>query len=339
MKKFLIFIFSVALLLSGCGRSKEPNAKRGTKYEFDIVDFIEIETFGQDGNGYIEVTPKEITAQDFYSDEEYIKVKKDLDAINPYCIPGSNSTIQMSKYNGLSNGEIVVMTFKHSGELSSDMNIEPYEYVVNDLTPAEELDLFSEEAVTFFATEKGQLYAKTKKGYLPDELVNNLNYIISTNDALEANKSVLSIEATMNSKFLEENKYYDMGVYLAKNGYTAKLNAERVLKLVVSPDDISTLNSTSVENALYEALYELEGDNLLKVNCVQQTARQETNEPYTYLVIYCIDNDGTTEYMRRNVEIYNVEGEVAIENIGRVEKSSEENAKTPYEESKMIYSY
>ena len=84
-KIFAVFLILTGTMgLSGCLRQqkrKEPNEGRGTDYAYDFVDFINITTYGDNGDGYIEITQKYIDVYDFANEKDYSAVKKDLEAM------------------------------------------------------------------------------------------------------------------------------------------------------------------------------------------------------------------------------------------------------------------
>lgn len=338
--KLMLLIVTPVMLFTGCKGNKQPNAKRGTNYDFDIVNYLDIETFGEDGNGYLEVKVKDISSEDFASDEDYIAVKKDLDNIDPYVIPEYKASINVDKATNLSNGDIVHLSFPYrKEELNSNLNIEEYEYLVDNLEEAEEIDLFSEDVVTFFATETGQLSYHKKYGEYPDELVDMLRYTITTKDELEPDKAVLNIEASLDEEYLQERGFYSTAVYLAKNGYRGSTTAEKVLRVIVEPTDFSGINSGLVESALYDAIYNLEGDALTKIVNLQKNAKQVANEPYSYTVIYQAKADDKVRTFKRSLDIYYVDKEFSVENIGMADYISDDYLKNTIEGGQKIIDF
>ena len=327
MKK-LKYLF-IVLLLVGCSRAKEPNSERGKDYTFDIADYIVITEYGENEDGYIEVVPKDITLNDFDSEEEYIAVKHDLDLINPLFRNGrsSSSAMKISKTEGLKNGDIITISFNvKQDKLQSNINIEEYEYQVSGLQVSEEIDLFGNDTVTFFTTTQGNvLYRKKNNNTLPPEFIENLQYIIHFTGNAEVDKTILSVEAKLNDDFLNENNYSSTSIYLAKHNLKAKLTTEKVLTMMVEPIDFSSATSSAIENTLYEELSEIETD-LTKICNLQQLERQKVSEPYTYYITYFNTTEDNREYYRRPVMLFCVEGEYFIQNIGNRETTKEDFA-------------
>ena len=341
MKYIKLTVILLCFTMLGCMRhDPEPNENRGTDYEFDIVDYLDITAFGEDGNGYLEIKVKDITADDFFDDSEYIKVKKDLDNIDPYLIPTHSTSLKVSQDTLLKNGDVVTIEFPYNPDnLYSDMNIEDYDYVVSGLEEAEGLDLFNDEAVTFFADEEGGLHFHKKPGYLPDDIYEMLSYEIVTEDEVEPNKTVMSVTATLDETYLKEKGYYSSEVFFAKHGFKVALNVDKVLKEVVKPTDFSGMNSTKVESSLYEMLEKVEDEQLVKICNIQKSYKQKLNEPYSFTVIYYDLINGENVYFSRAFDAYFIDGELVYENIGRKDFAKEEYATETLPESDMIMKF
>ena len=102
----------IAFSCVSCRRTYAPNERRGTDYTYDFMDFIDITLYGEDGSGMLEISPVDITLQDFDTEDEYIRVKKDLSLINARLVQGqsSDTKIKVSRSTGLSNGDVVKIT-------------------------------------------------------------------------------------------------------------------------------------------------------------------------------------------------------------------------------------
>ena len=340
--KILICIIT-ALSCVSCRRTYAPNERRGTNYTYDFMDFIDITVYGQDGSGIMEISPVDIELHDFETEDEYIRVKKDLSLINARLVQGqsSDTKIKVSRSTGLSNGDVVrISVGLKKSELNSDMNIEPYEYVIDGLHDLAPIDLFAEDFVSFYATEDGSLYAHIKdpKRY-PEELTGNLRYRISVTDGVEPGRSVLSITVGMNEQYLKDSGYGTMDVFMIKHGFAAETTNDRVLEKLVHPIDFNASSSFAVERALYNAIYEYEGDNLVKICNLQQTPRQKVSEPYCYMVVFSVDEDGTQRYFRRQIKMVYVDSEYVVIESGERESISEEYVYKPFTEANMIMNF
>lgn len=333
----------LALTCASCRRTHAPNERRGTNYKYDFMDFLTVTLYGDNGSGIMEISPVEIAVNDFDSEDEYIKVKKDLALISPTVNQGSgsNTKIKLSKSTGLSNGDIVKISVGlKKSSLSSNMNIETYEYVVDGLRSAEQIDLFAEDFVSFYAMEDGSLHAHIKNDEMySKELTDNLVYSIKSTDGTEPGKSVLTINVDMKESFLKENGYGSMDIYMIKHGLAAKRSNDRVLEKLVHPIDFNASSSIAVERALYKALYDYEGDHLVKVCNLQQTPRQKVSEPYCYMVVFSADEDGTQRYFRRQIEMVYVDGEYVVLDSSNRESTTEKYVYEPFTEANMIMNF
>jgi hypothetical protein len=352
LKKVLTAAIAAAMALTttGClgrrGRNKnsEPNEFRGTDYTYDFIDYAIIRTYGEDGDGYLEIEPREIDATQFEDEADYIAVKKDIDIINPTYIQGAvnqNSTLKISKTTGLSNGDVIQISVKMPDGVkpNSDMNIETYDYVVEGLGEAEEVDLFSSDIVTFYATNDGNLYynVHAPKTIMKEELSKNLRYNIQTNDAkIEANKTILNVTADMDEDFLVDNGYNSLTLYLAKHDMKATLTTEKVLTEIIDPIDYSFANMAGVEEALYNALYP-EEPRLVKICNLQQTARQASAEPFKSVVYYFVNDDyGDPVYYYREVEIHYIDNMYVVPFVGNANTTNDAELK---EGSEMLMDF
>ena len=341
MRRILLLAVSLMMLI-GCAGKPEANKKRGTNYEFDFVDYIDIQEYGENGNGYIEVTPKDISLEDFYSEEEYIKVKHDLDNMNLVFQNGryESTALKISKTEGLSNGEIITLKVGMKKEnLQSDINIEDYEYQVMGLKESQPVDLFGSDLVTFFVTTEGNVWYHVKDNKnLPAELIENIKYTIRYDGAAELNKSILQVEADMDETFLKESGYFSLPVFLAKHDLKAELASEKVLTNLVEPIEFSSASSSAIESELYEKIGEQETD-LSKICNVQQLERQKVAEPYTYYVTYYNTTDGERQYFRRAVILLGVDGEYVVYKLGGRESTQEQFAKSAFDNAEILLDF
>ena len=349
MKRYIrtMILFAVMismLMLSGCKRKKIPNENRGTNYKYDFMDFVDVTTFGEDGDGYIEIKTKDIDVKDFENEEEYVNVKLDLDNMdlnyNP-ALTANNGVIKLSKTEKLVNGEVIKIRINYKKEnLKSDMNIETYDYVINGLSEAEEIDLFGENIVTFFGTEDGMLYYHLKpNNYYPQEMFDHLKYKIKTSEKLEVGKTILSITAELDDDFLKTEGYYSTKMWMKKNGYKGETETSKVLGVIVPPMEFGAVGTIKMEAALYDAIYTEEGDNLIKVCNVQKMPRQRTTDLYEYTVVYYnVENDMYTFY-NRTVKMVQIDGDYQVLELGRRNSTQDLFVYAPYAESDMLVSF
>ena len=89
--KTLICIIT-ALSCISCRKTYAPNERRGTNYTYD---FIDITVYGQDGFGIMEISPVDIELHDFETEDEYIRVKKNLSLINARLVQGQSSDTKL----------------------------------------------------------------------------------------------------------------------------------------------------------------------------------------------------------------------------------------------------
>ena len=87
----LLAVSSILMGASGCVKKEhEPNEKRGTDYVYDFVDYVNINAYGPDGEGIIEVSPKSYTTYDFDSENDNCVTVRDRDTMAQVRIPISD---------------------------------------------------------------------------------------------------------------------------------------------------------------------------------------------------------------------------------------------------------
>ena len=338
IRKFLtcLMVCVLCISLGGCARrdrkkQKEtyPNEFRSTDHAYDFIDYLSVITYGEDGDGYVEVIQRDINVSMFPSEEEYIAVKKDLENLKLRYVQGekvsSDNRLTVSKTEGLSNGDVIQIGVNYKEEdLNSDLNIETYDYVVDGLGVATDIDLFSKEMVTFYATDNGELFyhLHAPRNTLK-ELKEHLTYEITTDNAIEADKTVLSITATLDKEFMDANKINSLKLFLARNDLRGPVTAEKVLQTVIQPIDYSSANQALVEAALYDALYEIEPD-VTKILTLQRSPREASTEQHKATVFYMTTNpsNGAVEYWYREAAIHYVDETYYIESLSNRSKDS-----------------
>ena len=344
-RKILLTVFVLLLCLSGCTGGKVPNKKRGTNYKYDIVDFLDISAFGENGNGYLEIYPLDIAAQDFETDEDYIAVKKDLNAINPEYITGGlnrNSSIKVWKGKeeaaNLSNGDMVTIEFKYSkNKLFSDLNIESYDYVITELEELDELDLFDEDLVTFY-TDGEKVNYILHKGVIEDDIADHLIYTVTPYDSeMEVGKTIMKITASMDQEYLEENNCVDTAMYLARNRWKAKYETEVVLNHKAASVDFGSIAPEAVRDALYNRIW-TEEPNLGAICSLQKTEAQTRSED-SYTVVYRCVQEGENRYYSRALKMVMVDNKFDFYDISYAQAIKEEFSYSPIQSGKVILQF
>lgn len=340
MRKYTLLKISLAVFagisLAGCRRKRvvddadrTPNENRGTNYDFDFADYIDISTYGADGEGKIEISRKDLDASDFKSDADYIAVMHDLDLMNLYYTEGSSDGLSVSPSSNLSNGQIVTISVDVSkSDLQSDINIEPYEYRITGLGEGTTVDLFSPDLVTFYATTDNSLfYHITNNNVVTQELADNLVYTVSSSDSkMEANKTIIHCTVSMNTDFLSANGYVSMSQYLSKHNQTAtETETDLVLAEIINPIDFNSVDVAALRDALYAALGE--SDNMLSKICsIQQSTQYASSSPYSYSIMYVDYINGEPQYGSVSASIHYVNGVYRVMNISSRSNSIPESA-------------
>lgn len=345
MRKIITIFLSllIALTLTACQerRTGEPNEGRGTNYTYDFIDYVDILVYGEDGSGYFEMKPKEISMADFPSEKDYINMKKDLEAFGFTYKQGiaMPSTFTVSKSSQISNGDVITISPNKKVNPVSNLNIEPFDYVVEGLGQSEEIDLFASDLVEFFALNDGtySYMIKNNPAY-SQELKDNLVYTISTRDEPIPGKAVLSVTVDLKQDFLKENGYSSLLLYLSKHKQKANLSMEKVLSEVVTPIDMATANSAGIESALYKYIGDKEPD-MIKIANLQQTERQRSAEPYTYAVVYINSTPNGRQYVRRAVKMVSVDGEYLIIDSSERVITNESYTTEAFDGANMIFNY
>lgn len=330
-----------AVTAAGCQqRGREPNEGRGSDYTYDFIDYLDITVYGQNGLGYLEIRPKNITVSNFSSETDYIKVKHDLEDYNFYYIQGMRtpSSFTISQTTKLSNGDVVTITPKKK-EIRSDMNIEAYDYVVEGLGDASVIDLFSSDLITIYALKDGTygVYMNNNPQY-SQELRDHLIYTVDTKDDPIPGQAVVHVKADLDEDFLKQQDCANITIYLAKHDQRASTETEKVLNQLIEPIDMSTANSGAIEAELYRELYKND-EYLAKICNIQQLERQRSSEPYTYTVVYYDSKDGVRTYYRKDVKIVAVDGNYQILSVTNGTKTEEAYATAPYDGATILIDY
>ncbi len=339
--------------LAGCAIRQKPkdktsdsyvaNEDRTTEgYKYDWIDYCDISVYGANGSAYIEVTPKEVKASDFESDADYIAIKSILDDLNLSYIAGannSNTKLKVTPDSNLSAGDLVTFSITKTVDSKLGFNTQEYEFRVPTLSDANMLDLFSEDNVIFYGLDGTNeiKYTFTDNSVFSDDIKNNIVYKISADtEVAEADKTILTVSASLDSKFLNETGYPTTEQYLSKYGYRADAyTVQKVLKEIAKPVDYQTVLKEKVVSALYEAIYNAEvssdgASNLNTICCVQQLEK-DASDPYTQYVIYQdVNSNGDVFYLRRAFRAAYLNDKVFIVSLNNSENSKEEYATAPY---------
>ena len=98
---------------------------------------MDIHLYGYNGAGFLEVQPKDFSVKDFSEEADYIAVKKAIDSMNLYLIPGAPDTtsyLNVDKATDLSNGDVITFSLKDSykGDNSAvSLNTEPFQLLIS----------------------------------------------------------------------------------------------------------------------------------------------------------------------------------------------------------------
>lgn len=340
MRKHTLLKIGLAVLavisMSGCRRKRPlddsertPNETRGTNYTYDFADYIDITTYGADGLGKIEISPKDLNASDFKSDADYIAVMHDLDLMKLTYTEGSTGGLTVTPSSNLKNGQIVTISVNvNKSDLQSDINIEPYEYRIEGLGEGTTVDLFSPDLVTFYATKDNSLYYHiVNNNAVTQELADNLVYTVKADDSvMEANKTIIHCTVSMNTDFLSNNGYVSMSQYLSKHNQNAEATEkDLVLANVIDPIDFNSVDTAALSDALYATLGK--SDELLSKICsIQQSDQYANSSPYSYTIMYVDFVNGAPTYNAATATIHYVDGIYRVLNISSRTSSVPESA-------------
>lgn len=356
-------LFIPVFSLQGCKKEEQEVctincARNETEYSFDFKDFVNISVYGIEGKGFVEVTPKDITVNNFTSESDYIAVKKALDALNLSFVIGKNETsfLDVTPYDNLKSGDVVTLSIKDTfkgdfGDLK--LNLSPYQFVVPTLDQAQEINLFDDTSVLFYGLEGTDevRYLKRPSGNLPKELLDHLTYEV-TKDAgpLTADKTILSIKANLDENFLynEENPYYTIDIYLGKHGYFANTQTEKVLMSVISPIDWSTISPEEAASAIFQAIESSDlSKNGTKYNVEsiatiqQQIASQSAADRFSYITTFYASNGSERTCVQANVRMIKIGSNYEILNVTNPRFINEDicTGKEPIPGANIVYNF
>ena len=360
--KIILALVSAAMcagLLGGCaaidslvgGESKPPtlNADRGTDYKYDFINYMDIHLYGYNGAGFLEVQPKDFSVKDFSEEADYIAVKKAIDSMNLYLIPGAPDTtsyLNVDKAEDLSNGDVVTFSLKDSykGDNSAvSLNTEPFQLLISGLGDPTEINLFDETSVEFYGLSgTDEVYANIlNNGNLPKEFTDHAKYTITPDSTpLEADKTILDISVDMDKDWLDENDYHTVGVYLGKNKYKADTTGEKVLMTVLDPIDFGKDNTQKIAEAMFNAIRDTDsGKGIQQIGSVQQLdSSSGSYDPYTYTVVFQTDSI-SEPYQKCNIRMVNLNGDYKILSLSDPSSTNSENMTEPLTGMQVLTSY
>lgn len=326
--KLAVLLMVVILALAGCRRENVgTNTDRYRKHKYDFADYIEITTVGVNGHGYLYIEPKEITRDMFENDEEFVKVKKDLDNMDLRYIPNerhNSNTLVISKTEELSNNETVSIAIKYKRDkLLSDMNTETYAYVVHDLPESSDdvyADLFSEDVVQFYGTKNNELFYHLNPDSKVYDLMAPLEYKIETNDEKLVKDGTLIDVSVSRSRKASDDVDSDLLLYFAKNGYVISgTEAELILDKIAEPLDPETMtdeNYAEIEQLLKnEIAAYLEKGNIVIYSLQKSQKSIDEGDLYSYVVTFSNVSDGDTVYGSCTPVIHQVDGKFIVRPI------------------------
>ena len=330
--------------LQACGEMKEActiNCERNeAEYDYDFKDFLDIAIYGIEGKGFVEVTTKDLSVNNFTSEADYIAVKKALDALKLSFVIGKTETsfLDVTPYENLKSGDIVTLSVKDTfkGDLGNlKMNLSPYQFVVPPLNQAQEINLFDDTSVLFYGLEGTSevRYLKRSTGNLPEELLRHITYEITPDSGnLVADKTILTIKASMDQDFLlnEQNPYYTLDIYLGKHGYYADTQTDKVLMTVVSPIDWSTISSEEAASAIYQAINNSElsknGTRYYVGNIAtiqQQAATRGAADRFSYITTFYAEGGNERSCVQANVRMIKIGNNYEVLNVTNPRFTSE----------------
>lgn len=324
------------MFAAGC-RSRDDkgsNENRLKNHKYDFADYMNVYAVGVEGHGYIFIEPKVITRDMFENDDEFIKVKKDIEAIGLYYTPSSSNNsknLAISKKEELSNGDSVAIGVSYSKQkLQSDMNLDTYAYTVSGLKEASEdvyVDLFSEDNVMIYGTADGKLNYSLNPESKVIDLLRKLSYKIDTDEkTLIENGTLINVSVSAGNKNTEEVGK-DIPLFFAKNGYIVdEAEKEMILGHVTKPIYFDQLNGedfAGMEQSLKNAIAETIEKGNIRLYSVQQNP--DTSEIYKYIVTYSNVDGGSTVYSEATCLMYQIGDEFVVEEVKRTRGIKEED--------------
>lgn len=325
----LAMVGLMCVSLVACDK-KEPalNADRNTEMKYDFINLINVSVYGSEGNGFIEITPKDVSVKDFESEKDYIEIRKIMDSLGLYVGPDKqrSSYLGVSPNENLKNGDVVTIGIKQGWSMDNigvEINVEPYQFEITTLQPGKELQIFDESSVQFYGLSgtKSVYARRLNGGVVPVDILSHLDYDITVSDSeLQADKTIMSIKASIDPTFLQEgeNPAYTTETYLGRLGYVAELSGEKVLTTVVDPINTNSIDKTrfaqSIINYLTEEEIKLNGNEVTfdSLATVQQSNSANGYDPFTYIVTFYVDMNGSKQCVSTSLRMVELSGEYII---------------------------
>lgn len=359
MKRIFITLCALLLVsacLTACSSEEGLNSGRGTDYQYDFLELIDIHLYGSEGAGFIEISPKDFSVDDFESESDYIAIIRAIESLGLYVGPDeSRETYLTVTPNGsLSNGDVVTLSIEGwDGTISGvTINLESYSFVISGLGEATIVDLFSSDVVTFFGLEgtTDVYYLVNEDGDLSSDILNNLIYTVSTtDDSLEAGKTILEASVILDETFLTtgDNPAITTYVYLGRQGLLANLTAEKVLMTVVSPMDFNEVDAEKLNETITSYLNSqaitLSGNEsiFISLGTIQQYSESSSSyDPYTYTVTFTVEVSGEEYCLSVDLKIVELNGEYLIlERSGNYKTSNETYCSSAFTEMTMLINF
>lgn len=306
----VVLCASMICSLAGCAKQNtDLNADRSTKYPYDFVQYLDAHVYGANGYGFLDIKTKDISVSDFKNEQEYIKVKQALDALNLNINPDnpdSSSNLQASQSNGLKNGDIVTLSIKDNFDASSlgvSMNLEPYKFVVSGLKKAKKVDLFDNSTLDLVGLDDGDTTVYPVKiygGELPSNMLDQIDYTATVNgdDKIEAGKTILTVNATLHGQDDDSESDDDddsdsdtsvpvsLATYLGMRGYVAETSGQKVLREMGTPVNFNKIDSKQLQARLSKVLRASDPNFISVANVQQNSEHTDESDAFDYMVIY-----------------------------------------------------
>lgn len=339
MRKTLKLTFVAALLLCiftplmGC---------RKHEYEYKLQDFLEISFFGENGNGYIEIHPKEPTKEELLleDDEKYEAVVNDVLQYNlNYVSLNANkmSALKIDKETELSNGDTVeISTLLKKNNFNIDIDLNSFTVEVAGLENSlQELDLFGENCVLFYGDPETNKIScsivypsvedlkleRENKEYNPFSFPGSyFKYNVTVYDAIELGSSFRA-EAYLTDDTIEKYGYQAVETFLASNGYKAKeIVKDMVLENIQTPvipedkgDGVDEETKTKIKTAIGDALTNTSAGGIEYTDGYPYTDivafRKQSGVDNSYFVYYYYESSQAVSYYEMAMYIYCSNGE------------------------------
>lgn len=333
MKKIFILLLCF-LCLTGC--KKEIEEDPVVTYDYDFLDYINLNFVGPDGYAELDITISDFTAKDFKSEEDYIKVKKLITTLFP--------SIKASKSENLTNGDVIQVGItsgfdtSQTGDLNINLNV--HEIEVNGLPDPKTISLFDENNIVFYGlsgTSKVYYYYPSSS-LLTNEMKDNLIYDIQIDDqTVQKDKTVLTLKAKLNQDLLEsDEKYGTENRYFGAQGYITELSDEKILKTVVYESAFANADKKVIRDALEPQIKEVGVDGY---DFQQIMSIQKTKTPFKYYVVAKYAKETKEIYIKYSVSMAYVDNSLAVYSLSRESTTDIAFTTKAYEDCEIVHQY